>query len=83
MFRPSFSGVADWGGWAVTLGDQYSDGSGASVAVKKGETEGTRLNHVESMVYTMDNLWLIYGLYTYIYIYEYMWLVYDLDYIYG
>lgn len=26
--RPSFTGVADWGGWAVTLGDQYSDGSG-------------------------------------------------------
>ncbi|CAK9036719.1 unnamed protein product [Durusdinium trenchii] len=26
--RPSFAGVADWGGWAVTLGDQYSDGSG-------------------------------------------------------
>eukprot|EP00437_Effrenium_voratum_P019463 CAMPEP_0181446782 /NCGR_PEP_ID=MMETSP1110-20121109/26285_1 /TAXON_ID=174948 /ORGANISM="Symbiodinium sp., Strain CCMP421" /LENGTH=702 /DNA_ID=CAMNT_0023570877 /DNA_START=28 /DNA_END=2136 /DNA_ORIENTATION=- len=26
--RPSFKGVGDWGGWAVTLGDQYSDGSG-------------------------------------------------------
>ena len=26
--RPSFAGVADWGGWAVTLGDTYSDGSG-------------------------------------------------------
>ena len=26
--RPSFAGVGDWGGWAITLGDQYSDGSG-------------------------------------------------------
>eukprot|EP00928_Gymnodinium_smaydae_P053487 TRINITY_DN37464_c0_g1_i1.p1 TRINITY_DN37464_c0_g1~~TRINITY_DN37464_c0_g1_i1.p1 ORF type:complete len:648 (+),score=45.33 TRINITY_DN37464_c0_g1_i1:47-1945(+) len=26
--RESFVGVADWGGWAVTLGDKYSDGSG-------------------------------------------------------
>eukprot|EP00913_Durusdinium_trenchii_P011205 g10523.t1 len=28
IWPPSFAGVADWGGWAVTLGDQYSDGSG-------------------------------------------------------
>ena len=26
--RQSFIGVADWGGWAVTLGDRYSDGTG-------------------------------------------------------
>jgi len=26
--RASFAGVGDWQGWAVTLGDQYSDGSG-------------------------------------------------------
>ena len=33
--------MADWGGWAVTLGDQYSDGSGASIigsfAIMPGE----------------------------------------------
>ena len=28
--RQSFIGVADWGGWAVTLGDRYSDGTGES-----------------------------------------------------
>ncbi|CAE8625288.1 unnamed protein product, partial [Polarella glacialis] len=26
--RPSFAGVMDWGGWAITLGDSYSDGTG-------------------------------------------------------
>jgi len=26
--RQSFVGVMDWGGWAITLGDQFSDGSG-------------------------------------------------------
>jgi alpha-amylase len=26
--RPSFAGVMDWGGWAITLGDQFSDGTG-------------------------------------------------------
>jgi len=26
--RPSFAGVMDWGGWAITLGDKFSDGSG-------------------------------------------------------
>jgi len=26
--RPSFAGVMDWGGWAITLGDNFSDGTG-------------------------------------------------------
>lgn len=26
--RPSLAGVLDWGGWAVTLGDKFSDGTG-------------------------------------------------------
>mmetsp|Transcript_36477 Transcript_36477/g.77584 ORF Transcript_36477/g.77584 Transcript_36477/m.77584 type:complete len:786 (+) Transcript_36477:78-2435(+) len=26
--RPSFAGVMDWGAWAITLGDKFSDGSG-------------------------------------------------------
>lgn len=26
--RPSFAGVMDWQGWAITLGDKFSDGSG-------------------------------------------------------
>jgi len=26
--RPSFAGVVDWQGWAITLGDKFSDGTG-------------------------------------------------------
>ena len=26
--RPSFAGVMDWQGWAITLGDKFSDGTG-------------------------------------------------------
>jgi len=36
--RPSFAGVMEWGGWAITLGNEYSDGSGEH---GPGHTDGS------------------------------------------
>jgi len=58
--RPSFAGVGDWGGWAITLGDQYSDGSGMNAP---GKTDGRfdaapDIDHRNPKVQDSINIWL-------------------------
>ncbi|CAE7255392.1 AMY1.4 [Symbiodinium natans] len=58
--RPSFEGVGDWGGWAVTLGDQYSDGSGMHAPGKSdGKFDAAPdIDHRNPKVQDSINIWL-------------------------
>mmetsp|Transcript_106076 Transcript_106076/g.188657 ORF Transcript_106076/g.188657 Transcript_106076/m.188657 type:complete len:864 (+) Transcript_106076:49-2640(+) len=58
--RPSFAGIMDWGGWAITLGDQYSDGSGQH---GPGNTDGKfdaapDIDHRNKKVQESISIWL-------------------------
>ncbi|CAE7520500.1 AMY1.4 [Symbiodinium microadriaticum] len=58
--RPSFAGVGDWGGWAITLGDQYSDGSGMHAPGKAdGKFDAAPdIDHRNPKVQDSINIWL-------------------------
>lgn len=58
--RPSFAGVMDWGGWAITLGDKFSDGTGEN---HPGQYDGKfdaapDIDHGNEKVQQSISIWL-------------------------
>mmetsp|Transcript_115692 Transcript_115692/g.258563 ORF Transcript_115692/g.258563 Transcript_115692/m.258563 type:complete len:675 (-) Transcript_115692:100-2124(-) len=60
VHRPSFAGVMDWGGWAINLGDKFSDGSGEH---HPGNLDGNfdaapNIDHQNTKVQQSISIWL-------------------------
>mmetsp|Transcript_66095 Transcript_66095/g.215010 ORF Transcript_66095/g.215010 Transcript_66095/m.215010 type:complete len:785 (+) Transcript_66095:111-2465(+) len=58
--RPSFAGVMDWGGWAITLGDTYSDGTGENAPGRHdGKFDAApNIDHANQKVQQSIAIWL-------------------------
>mmetsp|Transcript_120077 Transcript_120077/g.299536 ORF Transcript_120077/g.299536 Transcript_120077/m.299536 type:complete len:767 (-) Transcript_120077:206-2506(-) len=58
--RPSFAGVMDWGGWAITLGDKFSDGTGEHAPGKyDGKFDAAPdIDHANKKVQQSISIWL-------------------------
>jgi len=58
--RPSFAGVMDWQGWAVTLGSEYSDGTGehAPNSYDQSFDAAPDIDHANDKVRESIRIWL-------------------------
>jgi len=58
--RPSFNGIMDWGGWAITIGDRFSDGTGQNHPGKYDSKfdAAPDIDHANEKVRQSISIWL-------------------------